>query len=113
MKIINKTKNTILAEDAAIADTLLKRMKGLLGKKEFEKGVALVIKPCNSVHTFFMHFPIDLIFVNSENHVVKTVSNLNPWRISGIYFSAQSCIELPAGTIRATFTSSGDILSIS
>jgi hypothetical protein len=110
MKIINKTKNTVLAEDVIIADTLFKRMIGLLGKKGLKQGQALILRPCNSIHTFFMQFPIDVIFVDSDNKIVKAISNMHPFRISGIYFKARSAIELPAQTIEKTSTQKGDYL---
>jgi len=57
VKITNQTKNTVLAAHAAVADRLFKRIKGLLGKKGLGEGEALIIRPCNSIHTFFMRFP--------------------------------------------------------
>lgn len=110
MKIINKTKNTILAEDVIIADTLFKRIIGLLGKKGLKQDQALILRPCNSIHTFFMQFPIDVIFVDSDNKIVKAISNMRPFRISGIYFKACSAIELPAQTIEKTSTQRNDYL---
>lgn len=112
MQIANKTKNTILAQNAVIANTILNRMKGLLGRKDFKEGEALVLKPCNSVHTFFMSLPIDVVFVDSDNKVVKTISAMPPFRLSRIYFKARLAIELPAGRIAKTSTQPGDFLYI-
>ena len=113
MKITNKTKGIALAENAAVAGTPLARMIGLLGRRKFEEGEALIIKPCNSIHTFFMRFPIDTVFVDSHNIVTKTICNMRPFRISGIYFNALFTIELPAGTLEKTSTQTGDYLIIS
>ena len=110
MKLYNKTKNIVLAEDVIMADGLFKRMKGLLGKKELKPGQGIILKPCNSVHTFFMHFPIDVIFVDKNNTVVKIIPFLAPSSISGVYFSAHRCFELPAGTIASSSTQEGDIV---
>lgn len=112
MKIINKTKNTVLAQNTVVADTVFRRIKGLLGRKDFIKGEALVIKPCNSIHTFFMQFPIDVLFVDKHNQVIKVISSLKPFRLTYIYFDAAFVIELPVGTTQSTFTYKGDILSI-
>lgn len=71
------------------------------------------MKPCQSVHTFFMRFPIDVIFVDSKNSVIKTYHNLKPWRMSGFFFSACFCIELPTGTLTNTNTQVGDHLIVS
>ena len=110
MRIRNITKNTCLAEEAVMAQALFKRMKGLLGQGGLKQGQAMVLKPCNSIHTFFMAFAIDVLFLDKENRVVKALDNVSPFRISGIYLKAQSAIELPAGTIQATSTSPGDVL---
>lgn len=112
MEIINKTKNTVLAHDALVADNPFNRLKGLLGKKEFNKGSALIIRPCNSIHTFFMRFAIDVAFLDSNNKVVKAISNIMPFRISGIYLRAHSAVELPAGTLQDTATQAGDCISL-
>jgi len=112
MKIINKTRGITLAENAIIAKTPLKRMVGLLNRRQFEQGEALIIKPCNSIHTFFMHFAIDVIFVNSNNRITRTIRSMRPFRISGIYLSALFSIELPAGTLAKTSTQTGDYIAI-
>lgn len=108
MKIINQSKNTILADNAVIASTPLARMRGLLGRKVFAAGEAIVLKPCNSIHTFFMAFAIDVLFLGKDNKVKKIISVMKPFCISGIYFSADFAIELPAGTIKSSLTSQGD-----
>jgi uncharacterized protein len=110
MRLINQTRNTILAEDVSLADTLFKRIKGLLGRRDFKRGQALIIKPCNSIHTFFMRFPIDLLFVDETNKVVKLISNLAPFRLGPICLKSRLVVELPAGTIKSTFTTQGDQL---
>lgn len=101
-----------MAEDAVIADKPLSRMKGLLGRKELKAGQAVVLRPCNSVHTFFMRFSIDVIFVDKKNRVVKTISSLASFRLTRIYFSSSFAIELPAGTILSSSTRKGDLIGI-
>lgn len=110
MKIINAAKNTVLADNTLIAGSPIKRMLGLLGRREFKPGEAIIIKPCNSIHTFFMRFAIDVMFLDRENKVVKAIPNFRPFRLSGIYFSAHTAIELPAGTIESSQTHEGDLL---
>ena len=111
MKILNQTKNTFLAIDATMADTPLKRMKGLLGRERLEEGQALILKPSNSIHCFFMRFTIDALFLDKENKVIAAVT-LPPWHLSRIYFRAILVIELPEGAIRKTSTQKGDIISL-
>jgi uncharacterized membrane protein (UPF0127 family) len=114
MKIINKNKGTILAEEAILADSPGKRIRGLLGKKEaqFSKGRALILKPCNSIHTFFMSFTIDALFVDRQNRVIRAFSCLRPFRLSPPILNSFFVIELPAGTIQATHTQEGDYLAL-
>ncbi|MCM8782809.1 MAG: DUF192 domain-containing protein [Candidatus Omnitrophica bacterium] len=100
MKIINKTRNIILAEEVIFADNFFKRIKGLLGRDNFSKGQALVIVPCNSVHSFFMRFSIEVIFLDRKNKVIKIISPFKPYRLSGIYLVAHICIEFPLGSIK-------------
>jgi uncharacterized protein len=112
MKIINKTNNNILADKATIANTAFSRMKGLLGRKEFPKGEALILDPCNSIHMLFMRFPIDVVFMDKNNRVVRAISSIKPFHFSPIYFKAKLAIELPVGTILSTSTRAGDDLSL-
>jgi uncharacterized protein len=112
MKIINLTKGIILAEEAVIAETFFARIRGLLGKKEFMAGQALVIKPCNSIHTFFMRFPIDVLFSDKNNRIIAATPALAAFRISRVYFNAAYVVELPAGVLKTTSTSVGDLLEI-
>lgn len=111
MKIVNQTKHTTLAEDASVADSFFTRIKGLLGKKGLGRGQGLLLKPCNSVHTFFMQFPIDVLFINKNNTVVACLAEMLPGRASRIYWHAQYVVELPGGTIAQTSTAAGDTLT--
>lgn len=111
MRIVNKTKNTLLAKDAVMAERLSKRTKGLLDRTSYKGGEALIIKPCKSVHTWFMAFPIDVLFVDEENKVIRAISDLRPFRISPLVFKSACVIELPAGTIKLTNTTESDLLS--
>ncbi len=111
MSLLNKTKNAILAQSVIIADTPFPRMRGLLGRKEFNPGEALIIKPCNAIHTFFMPFAIDCLFVDKNNRVIKSISKLPAFRMTFPCFASKLVIELPAGTLNITSTQIGDILS--
>jgi len=112
MKAVNLRTGTTLATNVKVADNIFTRMKGLLGKKELPTGDALWIKPCFSVHTFFMKFPIDVIFLNKTNQVIAAVSNLTPNRITRLYPQSFSVLELPPGTIVASNTEVGDEIKI-
>jgi len=97
-----------------VANTPFKRIKGLLGKKWLDKGQALILDPCNSIHTLFMRFPIDVLFVDKNKCIVKAISSIKPFCLTPIYFQSKFTIELPVGTIEASHTTAGDeILFIS
>ena len=99
----------MLATRLEVADSGPKRSKGLLGRDGLNSGGGLWIVPCESVHTFFMQFPIDLVYLDRKNRVKKTRSAVGPWRLSAC-LTAHSVLELPAGTIASTLTQTGDIL---
>ena len=86
------------------------RLKGLLFQKKPITKEGLLLKPCNSVHMFFMRFPIDVVFLDSSNKVVKGVSYLKPWRIVPPVSGAHSALELPAGMIREREICVGDLV---
>ena len=112
MRLINQTKNTVLAENVFIAGNMLERIKGLLGKKEFLPGEALILEPCNSVHTFFMRFPIDLLFVDRNYRIVKSLPGFAPNKVSWIYWKSRLVIELPSGTLKQAQTLDSDQLQL-
>ena len=109
LQVSNLTRGTVLATSLEVADSGPKRNKGLLGRKHLAPGEGLWIVPCESVHTFFMQFAIDLVYLD-RNHRIKKICNSVPaWRLSAC-LSAHSILELPAGTIRDTQTQAGDTL---
>ncbi|MCA0987528.1 DUF192 domain-containing protein [Guptibacillus algicola] len=81
------------------ADTFATRLRGLMFRKRPLDLEALLITPCNSIHMCFMHFPIDAVFLNKENHVIKLIPNLKPWRFVLPVKDAHSVLELPCGAI--------------
>jgi uncharacterized membrane protein (UPF0127 family) len=107
MRVINLTRGTVLATHLEVANTGAKRNKGLLGRKGLGMGEGLWIVPCESVHTFGMQFPIDLIYLDRNRRIKKVRSNVGPWSISAC-LSANSILELPAGTADRTETRAGD-----
>lgn len=101
----------MLATRAEVADTSAKRRTGLLKHQRLESGEGLWIIPCESVHTFFMKFAIDLVYLDKNKKVRKVRHAVPPWRASAC-FSANSILELPAGTAKETGTQPGDQLSM-
>ena len=107
----NHTRDTVLAHAVEVADTSAKRRIGLLKHERLEPGEGLWIVPCESVHTFFMKFPIDLLYLDRRHKVRKARSAVRPWRLSACLL-AHSVLELPAGTVAQSGTQAGDELVI-
>ncbi len=110
ISVTNETRKTVLADHADVADTSEKRRTGLLKHKSLDAGDGLWIVPCESVHTFFMKFAIDLVYLGKDKKVRKVRSRVGPWRMSAC-LTAHSILELPAGTVEATATAPGDQLA--
>lgn len=110
MKAINKTTKKVLAEDLSVADTALKRLVGLLGKKHLPAGAGLLITPCKGIHTIGMRFPIDVIFISKNNTIIGIARNLQPNRITRLYKYSIRVLELPANILDATRTNIGDTI---
>jgi uncharacterized protein len=107
----NSSKDTRLGDSIETADSSSKRRTGLLKHTSLAEGAGLWIVPCEAIHTFFMRFPIDVVYIDKKRHVRKLVRALQPWRMS-MCLPAHSVIELPAGTIERTRTQVGDELQI-
>lgn len=92
-KLVKKETNEVILENAKVADTFISRFFGLMGKKDLPEDAGLIIKPCNSVHCFFMRFPIDVIFVDSDDRIVHVMPAMKPGKISPIVRKAKYVIE--------------------
>ena len=105
----NHTRNTVLGDAVELADTSETRRVGLLKHTRLEPGSGLWIVPCESVHTFFMKFPIDLVYLDKQRKVRKVRHAVPAWRLSAC-LTAHSILELPAGTAEKSGTQQGDEL---
>ncbi|MDD2430612.1 MAG: DUF192 domain-containing protein [Firmicutes bacterium] len=81
-----------------VASSFFLRLKGFLGKRP-KKGDALLIVPCNQIHTFFMKEPIDVYYLNQEGEVVKYYPAVRPWRVLPPSFKTYMVLELGVGTL--------------
>ena len=104
--------HAVLASRLATAENFVTRSVGLLGKSSLPQGEGLWIKRCNSIHTFFMRFPIDAVFVDDKLKVVSVYRALKPWRLTRLHFRASSVFELPAGTLGTDAIAVGDQLCV-
>jgi uncharacterized membrane protein (UPF0127 family) len=80
----------------SVADTAASRMKGLLGRRSLGEHEGLLLRPAGSIHTAFMHFPIDAVFLDADLRVLRVENSLRPWRIAA-QRGAKAVVELPAG----------------
>jgi uncharacterized protein len=100
-----------LATDLEVAVDRATRNKGLLGRDGLGEGAGMLIAPTNAVHTFFMRFPIDILFVRKDGRVAKVRVSVKPWRLAAS-FSAWAVVELPAGTAQSLGVRPGDRLVV-
>jgi uncharacterized protein len=101
----------VLAARAEIALTRADRNRGLLGRDHLPAGDGLVLAPCFSIHTAFMRFPIDVIFVTRDGRVVKTCPAVPAWRMK-VGWGAYAVVELPAGSMEQARLKVGDMLEL-
>ncbi len=102
----------LIVSELEFAESFWQRGRGLLGRKSLKAGHALWIKPCNNIHTLFMKFTIDCIFVDKQMQIKQIVSNVRPFRFVGPYWKASSVIEAPAGFAEKNKLSIGDHLYV-
>ncbi len=96
----NLVKNDlVLVSNIKVASSFYMRMKGLMFSQSLDNRGGLLIVPCNSIHTFFMKYNLDVIFFSEDNQVVKITRNLRPWRITPIYFKSFKVLEIMGGTL--------------
>lgn len=112
MIVTDLTSEKRIVGNLTIAESLLARMKGLLGKSSLQADEGLLIRPCKGIHTLGMKFPIDVIFLDGENRVLASIQDLKPNRITRLHFKAAGVIELPSGTAGACSVKVGDLIEI-
>lgn len=112
MRAINGNSGLVMASELRVADTPWSRARGLLGKKGLRQGEGLLIRPCIGIHTFFMSFTIDVIFLDRDNRVLATVERLKPQRATRLVMASAGVMELPAGTVADSGTRPGDAIEI-
>jgi uncharacterized membrane protein (UPF0127 family) len=112
LRVYNATRERLLAERAERADTFVRRLVGWMGRARADAGEGLLIVPCNAIHTFFMRMPIDVVFLDAQDTVVRLLHALPPWRATRPCPGARAVLELPAGTLATSGTREGDRLVV-
>lgn len=113
MVVENVTRNEILADKAEQAANFLSRGRGLMLSPALPHGGGLIIEPCNSIHMFFMRYPLDVLFTDTQGKVLFMYRGIKPWRMGRVVRGAKRAIELPEGSIDRTGTEVGDVLRLS
>jgi uncharacterized membrane protein (UPF0127 family) len=107
MELINRDNGQTIASYVHEAYSFFKRLKGLLFTEKLPRGCALHIRPCRSVHTFFMKYTIDVLHLDEQDCIVGVEHKMPPGKFGRMNRKASSVVELPAGTIEQTKTEIG------
>lgn len=110
MEVFDQTTECVITRNLKTATNLYSQFVGLMGKVKFEEGEGLWLPYCTGVHTCFLKFPIDVVFVDRDFFVVGIVQNLPPWRATNFFLKAHFALELPAGTVEKLKIKKGDRL---
>jgi uncharacterized protein len=101
----------VVCASCSVADTAWMRLRGLMGRRGLESGEGLLLRPSGSVHTCFMRFAIDVVFLDSELRVLAVSAAVRPWRLR-LQRGARAVLELPAGEAERVGISPGDHLTV-
>jgi uncharacterized membrane protein (UPF0127 family) len=110
VRVLNRTRDAVLADRAELADNYWTRFVGLMGRRELPDGGGLVLKPGGGIHMWFMRIPLDVIHVDKRDHVTHVLRGIKPWRFGPLFVGGKLAIELAAGT--AAQTQVGDEIAI-
>ncbi len=97
--IVQKNGNTFTVKNVKVAKTFIDRAIGLMFKRKMKGFSALLIRPCNAIHTCFMRYSLDVLFLDKNFMIVKIIRCLSPWRFTWIYFRSSQVLELPGGVV--------------
>ena len=108
---LRRSDGRVVCERCLVADSPLPRMRGLLGRRDLASDEGVLLRPAGSVHTFFMHFPIDVVFLDRDGRVLRIAPAVPPWR-SVAARGARSVLEVRAGECARRGLSAGDVLEL-
>jgi uncharacterized membrane protein (UPF0127 family) len=117
LRAVNRSRGVAVCERLENAGTLMARGRGLLGRRELAAGTGMLFRssaliPFMWMHMFGMRFPIDIVFLDSEDRVIRVNHSLQPWRLSSLVVGARRALELPAGTAARTGLCVGDQIAL-
>jgi uncharacterized protein len=108
---VQRLDGAVVCERCTIADSPLPRMRGLLGKRDLGSDEGVLLRPAGSVHTFFMRFPIDVVFLDRDGRVLRIAESVQPWRTAAAR-GAKAVLELRAGECARRGLLTGDVLEV-
>jgi uncharacterized membrane protein (UPF0127 family) len=111
MQVVDIDRGVVVVQEGQHARTFWGRLRGLLDTPPLQPGQGLLLEPCNSIHMFFMSYPIDALYLDAGNRVLRVVSDLAPWRVGPTIRRARRVLELPAGHAARCGVQVGDRLS--
>jgi uncharacterized membrane protein (UPF0127 family) len=101
-----------IADRVEIARTFSKRLIGLMGRRTLVKGQGLYFPGCASIHSFFMKFSIDVLFLDEDMRITKKIDSLRPWRVALAPPRTRHTLELPRGVLRNFGLNVGDTITL-
>jgi uncharacterized protein len=110
MKLVNQSNGKVLADEILFANTFWTRFRGLMFTRSLPSNSAMHITPCRSVHTFFMNYAIDVVYLDANFQIVAIDEAMAPRKFGKLHKGAVSVVELPAGKAAATETRVGQYL---
>jgi uncharacterized protein len=111
LRVQNVTRGVELGQRVQVASSLLDRAVGLLLTPSLKPGEGLWISPCKSIHTFFMRYPIDVLFIDQDGKILYQ-KTYTAWKASGWHARSQGALELSAGTIDRSRSQIGDQITM-
>jgi uncharacterized membrane protein (UPF0127 family) len=112
VRLLNASRSAELGGEVRVARSFWSRGRVLMLRAGLGNGEGLLIDPCSSIHTMWMRFPIDVLYVDRDHRVTKLSQAMPPWRIGPLRTGGKYVIELPAGTIARSGTQVGDQLRL-
>ncbi|MCE5329146.1 DUF192 domain-containing protein [bacterium] len=106
---INVNEEVLICDEIISAENFFEKLFGLIFRN-LKVNQGFLIKDCNSIHTFWMRYKIDLLFLNKNNEIVRLYENFKQFRVTPVVKYADKVIELPASTINKNFLKTGDKL---
>ena len=111
MRVRNRTRNSLLGVSVTPATTFWSRLRGYIARPRPKQGEGILLNPCDAIHTWWMTFELDVLFLDDRGRVLEMVQSLRPWKLTRKVAGARYVLEVPAGTIDASGTRVGDELS--